>query len=87
MPKDAPFRARVPLIVSAVVQPVSKRLARMEALLMEMRHEQDVQLKRVAALRAQLDMASEQIAVNTAVIRRLVGRPDTRTRVMKKGRA
>lgn len=35
--------AVVPPVVAAVVQPVAKRLARIEALLIEMRFEQDVQ--------------------------------------------
>lgn len=38
---------RVAPNVAAVVQPVAKRLSRMEALLIEMRYEQDVQLKLV----------------------------------------
>ena len=33
----------------------------MEALLIEMRHEQDVQLKRSAALAERLDILSEQV--------------------------
>jgi hypothetical protein len=40
-------------LVAAVVQPVAKRLSRIEALLIEIRHEQDVQLRRVAKLQAQ----------------------------------
>ena len=36
-------RRRVAPIVAAVVQPVAKRLSHMEALLIEMRYEQDVQ--------------------------------------------
>lgn len=39
--------------MAAVVQPVAKRLSRIEALLIEIRHEQDVQLRRVAKLQAQ----------------------------------
>jgi hypothetical protein len=52
-------RRRVPPIVAAVVQPVAKRLSRMEALLIEMRHEQDVQLRRITSLQAQLDTLTE----------------------------
>ena len=48
-------RRSVRPIVAAVVQPVAKRLSRMEALLIEMRHEQDIQLRRSAALQDQLD--------------------------------
>src|SRR3984893_14001876 len=46
-------------IVAAVVQPVARRLSRMEALLIEMRYEQDVQLKRFNALLARLDALAE----------------------------
>jgi hypothetical protein len=55
-------RRRVQPIVSAVVQPVTRRLSRMEALLIEMRYEQDVQLKRVTALQAQLDTLTEHVS-------------------------
>ena len=72
MPRpNADRRRRVPPIVAAVVQPVAKRLARMEALLLEMRHEQDVQLKRVAVLHEQIDALTDQVAVNNTNIRRL----------------
>jgi DNA-directed RNA polymerase specialized sigma subunit len=50
-------RRRVAPIVAAVVQPVAKRLSRREALLIEMRYEQDVQLKRIGALQLQVDAA------------------------------
>ena len=52
-------RRSVPPIVAAVVQPVARRLSRMEALLIEMRYEQDVQLKRFNALLARLDALTE----------------------------
>jgi len=52
--------AVVPPVVAAVVQPVAKRLARMEALLLEMRFEQDVQAKRVNALKTQLELLTER---------------------------
>jgi hypothetical protein len=52
-------RRSVPPIVAAVVQPVARRLSRMEALLIEMRYEQDVQLKRFNALLARLDALAE----------------------------
>jgi hypothetical protein len=55
-------RRRVPPIVVAVVQPVARRLARIEALLIEMRHEQDVQLKRVTSLQVRLDTLTEHVA-------------------------
>jgi hypothetical protein len=55
MPKAPTRRQKVQPIVAAVVQPVAKRLARIEALLLEMRHEQDVQLKRIKALTERVD--------------------------------
>ena len=58
-------------IVAAVVQPVARRLARMEALLIEMRHEQDVQLKHSTLLQEQLDTLSDQVKVNITSIRRI----------------
>jgi hypothetical protein len=61
--------AIIPPIVTAVVQPVAKRLSRMEALLIEMRHEQDVQLKRTTALQAQLEALTEHVSVNLTKIR------------------
>jgi len=59
-------RAKLPPIVAAVVQPVSKRLLRIEALLLEMRHEQDVQLKRVTDLQVQLETLAEYVKVDRA---------------------
>jgi hypothetical protein len=56
----APVRRRgVPPIVAAVVQPVAKRLSRIEALLFEMRHEQDVKLRRIVALEAKIVALTE----------------------------
>ena len=69
--KAAPRSPRIPPIVAAVVQPVARRLARIEDLLVEMRCEQDVQLKRVAALHAQIDNLTEQVSANRMGIRRL----------------
>ena len=81
MPKEnASRRRRVPPIVAAVVQPVAKRLSRMEALLVEIRHEQDVQLKRVAALHARLDTVSERVEVNRSKIQRMSQRRKTPAR-------
>jgi hypothetical protein len=48
-------RRTLPPTVAAVVQPVTTRLSRIEDLLIEIRHEQDVTFKRIAALQAQLD--------------------------------
>jgi hypothetical protein len=60
MPKTKP-RRRVPPAVAAVVRPVEKRLSRIEDLLHEMRHEQDIQLKRIAAIQLQLDALSGKV--------------------------
>jgi hypothetical protein len=59
MPKATTRRRKVLPIVAAVVQPVARRLARIEALLLEMRHEQDVQLKRITALTERLDALTD----------------------------
>ena len=55
LPKKNAAHPIVPPQVAALVRAVSERLSRMEALLFEMRHEQDVQLRRLRQLRAQLD--------------------------------
>lgn len=60
-------------LVAAVVQPVAKRLARIEGLLVEMRYEQDVKLKRIAKLQAQLDALTEHVRIGFA--RRSRSRP------------
>ena len=54
-------RPTVPRVVVAVVQPVTKRLSRIEELLIEMRGVQDTHLKRIAALQKQLDELSERV--------------------------
>jgi hypothetical protein len=64
-------RRRVAPIVVAVLNPVARRLSRIEALLIEMRHEQDVQLKRVTSLQALLDRLAEEVRVNAAKLRRI----------------
>jgi hypothetical protein len=55
------IRRRLPLIVAAVVRPVSTRLSRMEDLLIEMRAEQDVKLKKINRLQEQVDELTETI--------------------------
>ena len=52
--------AIVPPVVDGVVQPVARRLARIEALLIEMRFGHDVQTKRINALKEQLDVLTEK---------------------------
>ena len=54
-------RVKVPPVVAAVVRPVSNRLSRMEDLLIEMRHEQDVKLKKINRLQDQVDLLTEAL--------------------------
>ena len=49
---------------------VVKRLSRIEALLIEMRHEQDVQLKQSAVLQQQFEEFAEHVTTATLKIRR-----------------
>ena len=49
-------------ILAKVVRPVATRLTRMEALLIEMRYEQDVQLKRITALQVQIESVVASIS-------------------------
>ena len=60
MPKTK-SRRRVPPLVAAVVRPMGKRLSRIEDLLHEMRHEQDIQLKRIVTIQSQLDALSGEV--------------------------
>ena len=72
MSRDRPKRRReVPPIVAAVVQPVARRLSRIEDLLIEMRHEQDVQLKLSAALQEQIDNLTEHVTMTSTHVRRM----------------
>jgi hypothetical protein len=61
MPKATTRRRKVQPIVAAVVQPVARRLARMEALLLEIRHEQDVKLKRIKTLEERVDALTDAL--------------------------
>ncbi len=61
MPIKKKGRRKVPLIVAAVVRPVSTRLSRMEDLLIEMRAEQDVKLKKINRLQQQFDELTETL--------------------------
>jgi hypothetical protein len=71
MPRANTHRRRgVPPIVAAVVQPVARRLSRIEALLIEIRFELDVQLKRAIALQAQLDALTEHVYQSRQVPRK-----------------
>jgi hypothetical protein len=68
--RTGPRRAVAP-IVNAVVQPVTKRLARIEGLLLEMRNEQDVKLKRLDKIQKRLDDLAETVIANRGHIDRL----------------
>jgi len=48
-------RVTIPSVIATVVRPVNTRLSRMEDLLIEMRHEQDVKLKKINKLQQQVD--------------------------------
>lgn len=48
-------RVTIPPAVAAVVRPVNARLSRMEDLLIEMRHEQDVKLGKIVKLQEKVD--------------------------------
>jgi hypothetical protein len=61
MPTKKKARRRIPPIVVAVAQPVSIRLSRMEDLLLEMRAEQDVKLKKINKLQEKVDELTETI--------------------------
>ncbi len=53
--KKKTARVTIPPVIAAVVRPVNTRLSRMEDLLIEMRHEQDVKLKKINKLQQQVD--------------------------------
>jgi len=61
MPTKKKARRRVPPLVAAVVRPVNTRLSRMEDLLIEMRTEQDVKLRKINKLQEQFDELTETV--------------------------
>jgi hypothetical protein len=62
MPKNKTASVKTPAVVAAVVRRVNTRLSRMEDLLLEMRAEQDVKLKKIEKLQQQVEelMATQQ---------------------------
>ena len=68
--KPSPRRRQAPPIVAAV-RPVEKRLTAIESLLFEMRHEQDVNLKRLNAIQVRLDELSDALEQSRRGIQRL----------------
>jgi hypothetical protein len=61
MPTRKKARRKVPPTVAAAVRPVSTRLSRMEDLLIEMRAEQNVKLKKINKLQEQFDELTEAV--------------------------
>jgi len=61
MPTRSKARRKIPPLIAAVVRPVSTRLSRMEDLLIEMRSEQDVKLRKINKLQEQVDELTEAI--------------------------
>jgi hypothetical protein len=66
--KKANRRQRAP-IVAAVVQPVAKRLSRIEDLLLEIRYEQDVKHKKIATLQTRLEELTAEVRAKTTIVR------------------
>lgn len=62
MPTRKQARRKVPPLVAAIVRPVSTRLSHMEDLLIEMRGEYDVNLKKINKLQAQLDTLTDIVS-------------------------
>lgn len=62
MPKNTKVRVTIPAVVDGVVRRINTRLSRMEDLLLEMRAEQDVKLKKIEKLQQQVEelMATQQ---------------------------
>ena len=54
-------RHGIPPLVALAVRPLSTRLSRIEDLLIEMRAEQDVELKKIKKLQQQVDKLMETI--------------------------
>jgi hypothetical protein len=61
MPTKKKVRRKVQPMVAAVVRPVSTRLSRMEDLLIEMRAEQDVKLRKINKLQRQFEELTETV--------------------------
>jgi hypothetical protein len=61
MPTKTKTRRKVPPMVAAIVRPVSTRLSRMEDLLIEMRAEQDVKLKKINKLQEQFEELTKTV--------------------------
>jgi flagellar hook-associated protein FlgK len=61
MPTKKKARRRVSSALAAVVHPVSTRLSRMEDLLLEMRAEQDVKLKKINKIQQQFEELTKTV--------------------------
>jgi hypothetical protein len=62
MPTKKRASRKVPPIVAAIVRPVTTRLSHIEDLLIEMRGEHDVKLKKINKLQAQIDELTEIVS-------------------------
>jgi LmbE family N-acetylglucosaminyl deacetylase len=70
MPTKKKARRRISPVVVAVGPPLSTRLSRMEDLLIEMRAEQDVKLKKINKLQQQVDELTDAIRRRVVSARR-----------------
>jgi len=61
----------VPPIVAAVVRPVSKRLAEIHDLVVEMRYLDDIKLRRLDLIERRLEVLSNAVSSNRRAIARL----------------
>ena len=59
MPTKKRARRPVPQMIVSVVRPVTTRLSRIEDLLLEIRHEQDVKFRKISAIAQRLDELTE----------------------------
>lgn len=62
MPTKKRASRKVPPIAAAIVRPVTTRLSHIEDLLIEMRGEHDVKLKKINKLQAQIDELTEIVS-------------------------
>jgi hypothetical protein len=62
MPTKKKASRKVPPTVAAIVRPVTTRLSHIEDLMIEMRGEHDVKLKKINKLQAQIDDLTEIVS-------------------------
>ena len=71
MKNQKPGRRAVPPTVAAVVRPVSKRLSAILDLVVEMRHLEDLKLKRLAHIEHRIELLTSAVAANRRATARL----------------